>query len=134
MNFFKKKQKEEIIQLNPNKGEIEIIQEKLEDENCVSFERVKEHLVDLIEENRKLKEQEKRDSEYQRNRVERLKKEKELAVISADEYRKRNGELEKEIEEKNVEIRKLNMVIEEQKQKLNDFIVKEEMMEKGGGE
>ena len=80
----------------------------------VSFDSVKAHLVDILEENRKLKQEAKDQKEgiYKAQQEER--KQKELALIEADEWKKR-------AKEKDEEIRKLKKTINEQDGKIEQL-------------
>lgn len=87
------------------------IEEEMGLKEYVSFDSVKAHLVDILEENRKLKQEakEQKESIYKAQQEER--KQKELALIEADEWKKR-------AKEKDEEIRKLKKTINEQDGKI----------------
>lgn len=87
------------------------IEEETGMKEYVSVESVQAHLVDILEENRRLKKEaeEKRDHYYKRQQDER--KEKEVALIEANEWKKRT-------EEKDAEIKKLRKTINEQDEQI----------------
>ena len=80
----------------------------------VSFDSVKAHLVDILEENRRLK----REAEDQKDRLYKAqqeeRKQKEISLIEADEWKKR-------AKEKDEEIRKLKKTINEQDGKIKQL-------------
>lgn len=80
----------------------------------VSFDSVKAHLVDILEENRRLK----REAEDQKDRLYKAqqeeRKQKEISLIEADEWKKR-------AKEKDEEIRKLKKTINEQDGKIEQL-------------
>lgn len=80
----------------------------------VSFDSVKAHLVDILEENRRLKQEteNQKDKSYKAQQEER--KQKEIALIEADEWKKR-------AKEKDEEIRKLKKTINEQDSKIEQL-------------
>ncbi len=80
----------------------------------VSFDSVKAHLVDILEENRRLKQEaeEQKDRKYKEQQQE--KKQKEIALIEADEWKKR-------AKDKEEEIRKLKRTIDEQDRKIEQL-------------
>ncbi len=87
----------------------------------VSFDSVKAHLVDILEENRRLK----REAEEQRERKykeqERERKQKEIALIEADEWKKR-------VKEKEEEIREQKGIIDEQDRKIEQLTQKQDRL------
>lgn len=104
----KKKEAAEVISAASTSTSIE---EEMGLKEYVSFDSVKAHLVDILEENRKLKQEakEQKESIYKAQQEER--KQKELALIEADEWKKR-------AKEKDEEIRKLKKTINEQDGKI----------------
>lgn len=64
----------------------------------ISVDSIKAHLVDTLEENRELKKELERNREYDRTERSRYQKEKEVALIEADEWKKRAKEKDKEID------------------------------------
>lgn len=80
----------------------------------VSFDSVKAHLVDILEENRRLK----REAEDQKDRLYKAqqeeRKQKEISLIEADEWKKR-------AKEKDEEIRNLKKTINEQDGKIEQL-------------
>lgn len=101
--IFKKKAAAEII---PAAGSTSIAEE-MGLKEYVSFDSVKSHLVDILEENRRLR-QEEEDWKNRRYKAQmEEQKQKELALIEADEWKKR-------AKEKDEEISKLKKTINEQ--------------------
>ena len=84
-------------------GAAEVVQQTVAEEmglrEHVSVDSLKAHLVDMMEENRRLKQEKESEREYQRKKLGESEKEKELALVTADEWKKRAGEKEKEIKE-----------------------------------
>lgn len=80
--FWFGKKKEKAAEIVPTNTSIE---EEMGLKEYVSFDSVKAHLVDILEENRKLKQEakEQKESIYKAQQEER--KQKELALIEADE-------------------------------------------------
>lgn len=80
----------------------------------VSFDSVKAHLVDILEENRRLKREieDQKDRQYKAAADER--KQKEISLIEADEWKKR-------AKEKEEEIKKLKKTINEQDRKIEQL-------------
>lgn len=90
------------------------IEEEMGMKEYVSFDSVKAHLVDILEENRRLKQEAEaqKDSRYKVLQEER--KQKELSLIEADEWKKR-------VKEKDEEIRNLKKIINEQDSKIEEL-------------
>lgn len=105
--FLKKKAAAEIIPAASSTS----IAEEMGLKEYVSFDSVKAHLVDILEENRRLKREaeDQKDRTYKAQQEER--KQKEIALIEADEWKKR-------AKEKDEEIRKLKTNINEQDSKI----------------
>lgn len=84
-------------------GAAEVVPQTIAEEmglrEYVSVDSLKAHLVDMMEENRRLKQEKESEREYQRKKLGESEKEKELALVTADEWKKRAGEKEKEIKE-----------------------------------
>lgn len=80
----------------------------------VSVDSLKAHLVDMMEENRRLKQEKENEREYQRKKAGECEREKELALVTADEWKKRAGEKEKEIKE-------LKRTIDQQDEKISEL-------------
>lgn len=95
----------------------------------MSFDSIKAHLVDTLEENRRLRNENKNYSERIYKEKDALRKEKEIALIEADEWKKRNSESEKEIQQLKREIDKQADEIKELKREKNDALTKAEMAE-----
>lgn len=90
------------------------IEEEMGMKEYVSFDSVKAHLVDILEENRRMK----KETEDQKERLykaqQQERKQKEIALIEADEWKKR-------VKEKDEEIRKLKKTINEQDGKIEQL-------------
>lgn len=109
---FLKKKKEETVEVTiPASTSIE---ETMGMKEYVSFDSVKAHLVNILEENRRLKgeAEERRNKAYEIQQEER--KQKELALIEADEWKKR-------AKEKDEEIRRLENIIDEQDKQIEEL-------------
>lgn len=65
----------------------------------VSIDSIKAHLVDMLEENRRLKKENEELRESSRREAEEQRKEYELQLVVADEWKKRAGETEQEAKE-----------------------------------
>ena len=105
--LFKKKSSTEIItEATTN------IEEELGLREYVSVDSLKAHLVDILEENRRLKEDAERAREQRRREDAEERKRRELSLVAADEWKKRAGEKDKEIE-------KLKSTIDQQDRKID---------------
>lgn len=100
--LFKKKSSTEIITEAPAN-----IEEELGLREYVSVDSLKAHLVDILEENRRLKEDTERVREQRRREDTEERKRRELSLVAADEWKKRAGE-------KDEEIKKLKRTIDQQ--------------------
>lgn len=100
--LFKKKSSTEIITEAPAN-----IEEELGLREYVSVDSLKAHLVDILEENRRLKEDAERAREQRRREDTEERKRRELSLVAADEWKKRAGE-------KDEEIKKLKRTIDQQ--------------------
>lgn len=107
----KKKEAAEIISAASTSTSIA---EEMGMKEYVSFDSVKAHLVDILEENRRLK----REAEDQKDRLYKAqqeeRKQKEISLIEVDEWKKR-------AKEKDEEIRKLKKTINEQDGKIEQL-------------
>lgn len=90
------------------------IEEELGLREYVSVDSLKAHLVDLVEENRKLKQQAEENWQEKRKRQEEDRKQRELLTVTADEWKRRAGE-------KDGEIKKLKAVIDDQDRKIENL-------------
>lgn len=117
----RKEQSVEMVQISEKPEEILGLRE------YISVDSMKAHLVDILEENRRLKEQteeiRRREGE---NRTQDRKK-YELATIQADEYKKREKEAKGEIIKRDKEIDRLNNQIENLQKERNTLITEKEM-------
>ena len=113
MRRFWKKKKEAAVVISAASTNTSI-EEEMGLKEYVSFDSVKAHPVDILEENRKLKKEaeDQKDRTYKEQQGER--KQKELALIEADEWKKR-------AKEKDEEIRKLKKTINEQDSKIEQL-------------
>lgn len=129
MNIFKLIKKNKKIQQVENipVSYEEELKTQLDMSSYITFDSVKEHLVDMIEENSKLKKELDRTKEEKYKDWNRLRKEKELAMITADERDKKVKDLQKENEKLQQSNEKLNNEIDKLKRELTDYKVKEEM-------
>lgn len=109
----------------------EIVQQPEENllREYISVDSVKAHLVDILEENRKLKAQIKDITERERETEKQNRKKREIAIIEADEYKKREAEAKKEVREKEREIDRLNDQIEKLRKERNTLITAADMAE-----
>lgn len=99
-------------------GTAEVVPQTIAEEmglrEYVSVDSLKAHLVDMMEENRRLKQEKENEREYQRKKAGEYEREKELALVTADEWKKRAGEKEKEIKE-------LKRTIDQQDKKISEL-------------
>lgn len=100
----------------------------------VSIDNIKAHLVDLLEENRQLKQREEQNSSWQQDKEKEMRKKAELAQIEADEYKKRWREEQQKANEEKRRAERLEAKLEEMTAKYNDLVVKEEMQRKAAEE
>lgn len=118
--FFKKEKKEEWHKLSPEYNGGESAAEIMGLKEYISVDNVKSYLVDTLEENRRLKER--IDSMETRNTKE-LKNErekKEVALIEADEWKRRAKEKEQELNKREKTIEECEKTIEKLKKERND--------------
>lgn len=127
-NLFKKRDTEQITETEQT-GAVEILQQEAGLKEYVSFDSVKAHLVDILEENRKLKEVDELRRKTEITESSRLRKEKDLALIEADEYKKRAREAESKIRTIEAEKERLQRKLEQVTIERNDAITKLEMIE-----
>lgn len=100
----------------------------------VSIDSIKAHLVDLLEENRQLKQREEQNCSWQQDKEKEMRKKAELAQIEADEYKKRWREEQQKANEEKRRAERLEAKLEEMTAKYNDLVVKEEMQRKAAEE
>lgn len=100
----------------------------------VSIDSIKAHLVDLLEENRQLKQREEQNRSWQQDKEKEMRKKAELAQIEADEYKKRWREEQQKANEEKRRAERLEAKLEEMTAKYNDLVVKEEMQRKAAEE
>ena len=102
----RKEQRTEIVQ-QPEKPEV-----ILGLREYISVDSMKAHLVDILEENRRLKEENEEIKKREGENRTQDRKRYELATVQADEYRKREKEAKDEIAKRDKEIDRLNNQIE----------------------
>lgn len=121
--FLKKKAEADIIPAASSTS----IAEEMGMKEYVSFDSVKAHLVDVLEENRRLKQEaeDQKDRTYKTQQDER--KQKELALIEADEWKKRAKEKDEEIRKLKETINKQDSKIEKLKQQQDELKTEAEM-------
>ena len=127
-NLFKKKDAEQITETEQT-GAVEMLQQEAGLKEYVSIDSVKAHLVDILEENRRLKEESDFREKRENAESSRLRKEKELALIEADEYKKRAREAEAKIRTIEAEKERLQRKLDQITIERNDAITKLEMIE-----
>ena len=93
----------------------------------VSIDSVKAHLVDILEENRRLKKELEENRDKNKEWLQREKKQKEVALIEAEEWKKRAAEKDKEIQKLQEEIDRTDKKIEELTSEKNHLITEREM-------
>lgn len=93
----------------------------------ISVDSIKAHLVEILENNRKLQEEFDRERTYNGSVLERYKKEKEVALIEADEWKKRARESDQKIKKLEKDLDKKDQEIEQLLRERNDLIVAAEM-------
>ena len=90
----------------------------------VSIDSIKAHLVDLLEENRQLKQREEQNRSWQQDKEKEMRKKAELAQIEADEYKKRWREEQQKANEEKRRAERLEAKLEEKTERwfyLNDL-------------
>lgn len=106
-------------------GTAEVVPQTIAEEmglrEYVSVDSLKAHLVDMMEENRRLKQEKENEREYQRKKLGECEKAKELALVTADEWKKRAREKETEIKELKKTINKQDEKISELEKKQNHW-------------
>ncbi len=90
------------------------IEEELGLREYISVDSLKAHLVDLVEENRRLKKQEEEARQQQYRQRQEDRKQLELLTVTADEWKKRAGE-------KDLEIKKLKAEINDQDRRIENL-------------
>ena len=103
------------------------IEEELGLREYVSVDSLKAHLVDLVEENRKLKQQAEENGQRQRRQQDEDRKQRELLTITPDEWKKRAGEKEGEIKKLKAVIDDQDRIIENLEKEQNYWKAKAEM-------
>lgn len=108
------KKKAEKAQIVSDESSEESSEEITDLKEYIGVDSIKAHLVDTLEENRRLKKEaeESRDHDYKRWKEEQKKTE--VALIEADEWKKR-------AKEKDEEIKKLKQTIDKQDEKIEEM-------------
>lgn len=121
--FFKKK---ETIPENLPAAPALDIEREMGMTEYVSVDSIKAHLVDMLEENRRLKKEneELKEDRYKKGTEERKKSE--LLSVTADEWKKRAGESERKIKELQKIIDEQDKNIDEMQKEINSLITKAE--------
>lgn len=96
----------------------------------ISVDAIKAHLVDTLEENRRLRAEHERIWNTRSSEKEDIEKQREVAVIQADEYKKRLQEENNTNMKLKTEIVELKRERDRYKEKYNDCAVKVEMADK----
>lgn len=120
--LFKKKAEAEVIKELPVK-----IEEELGMREYVSVDSLKAHLVDILEENRRLKEDAERTREQRHKEEAEERKRRELSLVTADEWKKRAGEKDREIERLKSTIDQQDRKIERLEREQNHWKTEAEM-------
>lgn len=94
---------------------VDSIKEETGMKEYVSIDSIKAHLVDTLEENRRLKEEAEKNRDHYYKRQQEEQKKAEVALIEADEWKKRT-------KEKDEEIKKLKKTIDEQDKQIEKLI------------
>ncbi len=113
----KKKEKERIEAREEKTGMVEYVR----------IDSIQAHLVDVLEENRRLKEAMKQRDETHFSDMRKKEKEKEIALIEADEWKKRAAEKENEIKKLKKEIDRQDKELEQLKNMENHLKTEAEM-------
>lgn len=128
--IFKKKEQRELE--NWNYGEITASQkpeEMMGLREYISVDSMKAHLVDILEESRRLKAENEELKEKNRKNDSENRKKYELSVVEADEWRKREREAKEKIKKLQHDIDIADEKIEKLQQERNTLISKAEMAE-----
>lgn len=112
MSIFKRARKEESIEAVEEKEMYKDLRERMEMKEYISFDDVRKHLVEMIEENKKLREEVDRLRRQSDERSERYRKTAALAQISADEYKSQMGEAKEKTERLEQELLKRAVELE----------------------
>lgn len=114
-----------IFKKNKSEKAKEFIENELRE--YMSVDNIKAHLVDMLEENKRLNEElERKRKEYREELTKEIKK-SEIATVTADEYKSRVKEKEKEIMNLKGEINRQDREIERLKRDQNHWKTKAEM-------
>lgn len=108
--------------------------ERMELKSYISFDDVRKHLVEMIEDNKKLRDEVDTLKKERFEGLERERKRAELAQISASEYKSQLGEAKKKIEKLEAEIQRQKSEIEMLEKEKNFALSEIEMMRIEGKE
>lgn len=111
---------------------VEVIEEYSKDDlkEYIPVDNIKAHLVNMLEENRRLREEKERLEKRMGEEVKKAKEKEELSLVAADEYKKRQQEAERESAKLKKELSKVGAERDEYRQKYNDSRVAEELTKK----
>ncbi len=101
---------------------------RMELKSYISFDDVRKHLVEMIEENKELRDKVDKLTEERFEGIQRERKRAELAQISASEYKSQLKETKEKIEKLEAEIQRQKSEIEMLEKKKNDALSEIEMM------
>lgn len=128
--FFKKREQEMVACDHQKELHEELHEElagKMEMKQYISFDDVRKHLVEMIEENKKLREENESLRKSRYDTSERERKRAELAQISADEYKSRLAETEKIVDKLKKELEETQRKLEYAEKLKNEAVVELEM-------
>ena len=119
------KKKVEIVtkQIRPEVNELMGMKE------FVSIDSIKAHLVDILEENKRLKAKTEEDDSYQKRKTQDYRNKYELSQITAEEYKKRFEEEQEKTRRQGRELETKQREYEDLKRRYNDLFCENEMKE-----
>lgn len=104
------------------------LRERMEMKEYISFDDVRKHLVEMIEENKKLREEVNNLRRASDERSDRYRKAAELAQISADEYKSQLKEAKQKVTKLERELQKSTAELDRMEREKNKAITELEMM------
>lgn len=131
MDIFKRLKRRgntEAIEVAEGKEVYKDLGERIEMKSYISFEDVRKHLVEMIEENKRLREEVESLRKTKTEWSESARKKAELAQISAAEYKSQLEEAKKKIKRLEQEILKSAAELEEMEREKNKAITELEML------
>lgn len=120
------KKKSEVITVQTKQTPEEIMGLK----EYISVDSIKAHLVDILEENKRLKAKTEENDSYQQRLTQDYRKKYELSQITADEYKKRLEEEQEKTRKQGRELETKQREYEDLKRKYNDLVCENEMKKK----